>query len=479
MDARSLFLASSVASLLAALLALRLRRAPTMDDQLWLAAVAASAGVELLLNGVTYDPGASDRAVIWATRAQVACICLHLAAWVRYSTRFLRLKATVDRYVVPLLVAGALLALVPGAVLTDRVASRPFALLGITYRDVAPSKMGAMVIGVLLAAVGVVLARFLRGWRAGVGYAGAHALVFAPIALFGANDALVVSGSYAGPYLIDLGWILPIAVLVVVTGGRVVDDARALTVLRDRLEATVAERTAALLASEARLHESRQLAALGRLAAGMAHALSNPIAASLGNLRLASQVLSRGPPLALVGDALDDATDAMERLGRLAGRMRDAAQLVASGGEASVIYVAEAVEAALARSGPSLAAAEVALDLEPGALVAGSPALIVQILCDLLANAAVARGAGRSVHIGVRARSAEGQVRIDVEDDGPGIDEATLGRLAESFFPREGSGIGLPFARMLARSLGGELELRSDPTRGTTATLSLPREVPI
>jgi two-component system NtrC family sensor kinase len=101
----------------------------------------------------------------------------------------------------------------------------------------------------------------------------------------------------------------------------------------------------------------------------------------------------------------------------------------------------------------------------------GEPALLHQVLVNLLLNAADA-GAR---HIVLRA---EPGVRIEVEDDGEGVPAENLPRLFEPFFttrpPGKGTGLGLAIAHRILEQHQGRIEVRSVPGTGTTFVLSLP-----
>jgi two-component system sensor histidine kinase RegB len=93
----------------------------------------------------------------------------------------------------------------------------------------------------------------------------------------------------------------------------------------------------------------------------------------------------------------------------------------------------------------------------------------------LLQNALQATPGGE---VRLRARCTPGGIGVDVVDDGPGMAPDVMARAGEPFFttkaPGQGSGLGLFVARTLAEQLGGSLELRSEPGRGTTARMELP-----
>ncbi len=98
-----------------------------------------------------------------------------------------------------------------------------------------------------------------------------------------------------------------------------------------------------------------------------------------------------------------------------------------------------------------------------------------QVLTNLVANALDAVGPGGCVT--VRAACERDGLRVLVSDEGPGMDAATLARVQEAFVTTKanGTGLGLPLARILTEAHGGTLSLESAPGRGTRATVWLPR----
>ncbi len=98
-----------------------------------------------------------------------------------------------------------------------------------------------------------------------------------------------------------------------------------------------------------------------------------------------------------------------------------------------------------------------------------------QILTNLVANALDAVDRGGCVT--VEAACERDGLRMHVSDDGPGMDAATLARVQEAFVTTKanGTGLGLPLARILTEAHGGTLSLESTPGRGTRATVWLPR----
>jgi signal transduction histidine kinase len=112
--------------------------------------------------------------------------------------------------------------------------------------------------------------------------------------------------------------------------------------------------------------------------------------------------------------------------------------------------------------------------------VAADPDDLRRILAHLLDNAA--RHGGPSVRIGLTTSGSERDAIVEVQDDGPGIAEADLGRIFEPFYrvradaaSPDGTGLGRALARSLAERIGGRLTVESVPGAGSTFRLSLPR----
>ena len=104
----------------------------------------------------------------------------------------------------------------------------------------------------------------------------------------------------------------------------------------------------------------------------------------------------------------------------------------------------------------------------------GDAGQLEQLFHNLLLNAAEAlEGGGRAwIHI----RTAGDTVEVLVQDEGRGISVESLEKVFEPFFSTssEGTGLGLPIARQIARAHGGELLLESSEGSGTTARVTLP-----
>jgi two-component system sensor histidine kinase HydH len=221
-----------------------------------------------------------------------------------------------------------------------------------------------------------------------------------------------------------------------------------------------------------RATQRETLAALGEYAASLAHEVRNPLTSMRLDLERAADRLDS-----------DDRTGplvrrAIEELDRLDASVSGALKLAKSGSlDLSEIDVRGPVEAAMRAAGPRFTRRKATLEVdawpdEPVVAYA-DPAALEQLVLNLLLNAADALEEGRAARVSVV--EGEDAVRVRVQDDGEGI---PADRLAQVFQPLystrpEGTGLGLPVARRIARALGGRLELESEAGQGTTATLTL------
>ncbi|WP_437723910.1 ATP-binding protein [Sorangium sp. So ce861] len=253
----------------------------------------------------------------------------------------------------------------------------------------------------------------------------------------------------------------------------------------ESLRAKIAEveRYAAdLKSAQERLVRSERLASVGRLAAGLAHEIGNPIAAILGFQEL----------LLAGGLTPDEEREFLERMKRETERIhkilrdlldfaRPAARGAGDAAEEPSGSVAEALEDVVSLVSPQRAfrAVELVRDVAPDVPpVQLSHGRLVQVLLNLLLNAAdaVPRAGGR---VWVRAsRAAGGGARIEVEDNGPGIAEAVRETLFEPFITTkevgEGTGLGLAVCRGLVEAAGGAIGVEAGAEGGARFVVQLP-----
>jgi signal transduction histidine kinase len=222
---------------------------------------------------------------------------------------------------------------------------------------------------------------------------------------------------------------------------------------------------------------------VGRLAAGLAHEIGNPIAAILGFEDL---MLQGGLDPEEQRDFLERMKRETERIHRILRDLLDFARPAVQRREEdpeTAGDVREAVDDVLALVRPQKAFRDVDLraDVAPDVFrVTLSHQRIVQVVLNLVLNAADAAPRG---HVTVRAaRAAEGKVRLEVEDDGPGIAPEVQGKLFEPFVTTkpvgEGTGLGLAVCRGLVEAVGGTIAVEAGAI-GARFVIELPAEGPV
>ena len=460
-------------------IAWRMARAPGWEDQRWFAVVSFFAAAYAVFNVAT-TLALADRVVVIASGFQLAAALIHLWAWHRYANTFLgRRPAALERRLLDGLLLLAAASIVPGLAYGGAVVLRPVPLFESTYKDAVPSMAGELIYATALAAAVPVLVRLVSAWRRGVPHAGLHAGSFLVILVFAVNDALTASGLLDMPYLLDVGFVVPVAAVAWSSTRRFVGDAMALQALRGQLETQVEERTQALTRAEAALLQAEKLAALGQFAAGVAHEVNNPASVVTANLRY---LVDTAPGEAAQPDAAEtlvEALEAMQRINALVRKLVDAGRLAAgraAPGATLLLGVAEQLAAeGRTRTGPRV---EHALRISSFQRVGVPQEVLHQILAALVGNAIDAIPGERRGRIELSAEPVgQGRVRIEVWDDGVGLTPEARRRAFEPFFTTKpegrGSGLGLTVARALAESHGGSLRLEPRPTGGTIAVLEL------
>jgi len=243
------------------------------------------------------------------------------------------------------------------------------------------------------------------------------------------------------------------------------------------------EMTQRLTQAQAQVVRSERMASVGRLAAGVAHEIGNPIAALVGM----QELLLDGD---LPGEQQRDFLQRMRReTDRIHTVIRDLLDFARPEGTpapgsgapapADVRSVAGDV-VALVKPQKHFRNVRVDVDVE-GVPLVGMPApRLTQVLLNLVLNAgaSVAGARPEGGRITVRARAQDGRVRIEVEDDGAGVAPAVRDRLFEPFVTTkdvgEGTGLGLAVCRGLVESVGGEIGLDATFEAGARFTVVLP-----
>lgn len=238
------------------------------------------------------------------------------------------------------------------------------------------------------------------------------------------------------------------------------------------MQGEMARLGAELQEKNALLKSQERLAALGQMAAGVAHEIRNP----LGGIQLYANLLQRS----LAGRSDDLAV--VEKILTGVRHMERVVQktLAFAGGmtvQKRACDLAGVVKSAMEMSGLADGTrTQVKLAIPDGLSCRLDPDLATQMFTNLLVNACEAMGGfGR---VTVRAEPVSGRLRVAVEDTGPGVPEVLQGRIFDPFVTSKanGTGLGLSIVWRIVEAHGGELSLDTAYTGGARFVVVLPDE---
>ena len=235
------------------------------------------------------------------------------------------------------------------------------------------------------------------------------------------------------------------------------------------LEKLVEKRTTQLKESQERLVKAERLAAIGELAAQVAHDLRNPLTSINTSVFFLRDALVEGEKpeviktMTLIEKSVKHANDIVSDLLEYSR---------AEVGERKEISLLGFVKTALERS-PMGQYVKVELNVGPNVTVYADEQKLLRVFSNLFRNAADAMPDGGTVT--VNAVKAEDTVTIQVKDTGVGIKKEHLEKLFTPFFTTksQGMGLGLPICKRIIEGHGGTIAIDSVPKKGTTVTLTL------
>jgi len=256
--------------------------------------------------------------------------------------------------------------------------------------------------------------------------------------------------------------------------------------------------------AQRKLVEQEKMASLGRLVAGVAHELNNPISFVYGNIHTLERYRRSltGYVTALETAAEPHSVARLKRETKVDAILADLAPLI-EGTLEGAMRISEIVKnlrrlsfsksnqrevvdltrligtAAQWAIRAKNVRARLDTDFEPGLTVEGQEGQIHQVLVNLIDNALDAVRAVGDPQVTVTTRSHGGEVTIDVADNGEGIRDEVADKIFEPFFTTkvvgEGTGLGLWISYSIARDHGGSLTAANRPDRGAVFRLTLPR----
>jgi two-component system NtrC family sensor kinase len=291
------------------------------------------------------------------------------------------------------------------------------------------------------------------------------ALYLAPLTLGGVGLGLILSGQW--------GWGL--AALGAALGSGLTTR---------RLAQALAKAEAGRRAWDEGLLHTQKLAALGELAAGIAHEINNPLAIIRQEAEWGSRLLAKAPPW----PEAEELQDALQEIIRQVERSREITHNLLNLARKQEPILQETDLNRLLESMARLVEKETqprGIELrrdyqEDLPVILSDPPLLRQVALNLLNNARQALDGPGFIILRTR-RLGPGEVAWSVHDSGPGIPAEIQDKIFDPFFttkpPGEGTGLGLALCYNIVHKLGGRIEVESRPGEGTTFTVRLPLKV--
>ncbi|MCA9519603.1 MAG: hypothetical protein KC609_01460 [Myxococcales bacterium] len=261
--------------------------------------------------------------------------------------------------------------------------------------------------------------------------------------LWGASDITLITGVYLTTTYAVVGWVI----------GALIVARRELQRSSDTIRRQIEE----LHTTQSQLSEAQTLAALGRLAAGVAHEVRNPLGVIRSAAKLVLEDLEPGGDSYRAGEFI---TAEVDRLNRYVTKLLDFARPLQP--ELRVQPLKPLIESAERVVRENIHADCLRLEIAAKATELTAPVdadLFTTALISLLKNAGEAASGGC---VEIRLQSDNGHALIDVADDGPGIPEEERAHLFQPFHTTktDGTGLGLAMAARAVAAHGGVLEYR-------------------
>jgi signal transduction histidine kinase len=269
-------------------------------------------------------------------------------------------------------------------------------------------------------------------------------------------------------YRMTLGLNLAVMALALLLGWFAIQQVRR----REGLEAHAREESR-VREVERQLFHSERLGTVGRLAAGMAHEINNPLEGMSNYLSLARGSLARGDPGAAQRQ-LDRVAEGLERAAAVVRQVLQHADPARAPRTELDLNATLMQSVEFVRSRREFAAVRFAIDLaQPAPILLGSQVLLGQLFLNLILNACEAQPAGGEVSVITRAGG--GTIDLEIADRGPGVPATDAARIFEPFYStKESTGLGLSICHAIVRQHDGEIHVENRKGGGAAFKLRFP-----
>ncbi len=219
---------------------------------------------------------------------------------------------------------------------------------------------------------------------------------------------------------------------------------------------------------------NQRLAAVGRLAAGVAHEIRNPLSSIKG---FATYFKERYPDKADDQQIANIMIQEVERMNKVIGQLLDFARPVRIVKKKVPIskIIADSLKMIERQAGEKQIILQTRID-PPDGSVEIDPDRINQVLLNLYLNGLEALGVGGHLTVTAAISKAERQLRITVSDDGSGISREDMSRIFDPYFTTKptGTGLGLAMVHNIVQAHGGKVMAESNLGQGASFTVVLP-----
>jgi signal transduction histidine kinase/DNA-binding NarL/FixJ family response regulator len=243
----------------------------------------------------------------------------------------------------------------------------------------------------------------------------------------------------------------------------------------ERLEEMVEERTAELRSAQELLIRAEKLAAAGRLAAGIAHEINNPLQPIRVNLELMQEDVEAGNPIHL--EDITEALRSVKRISRIVERLQEFTRKRSDEmPDMESLPLAGVVQdvVTLSRTYAKKSGVNIQLQLDDDTYIYGNRDQLEQVFLNLILNAQAAMPDGGAIHIS--SKIADDKVVMHFTDTGEGIPPELISTIFEPFFSTkdDGSGLGLFISYGIMQNHNGSIDVESAVGKGTTFSLTFP-----
>jgi signal transduction histidine kinase len=290
------------------------------------------------------------------------------------------------------------------------------------------------------------------------------------------NQAAVGMGLHEAPYFLGFGYLAIVVGISSILVRRFVHSVDELADLNETLHERVESRSEDLREKEVQLAHGERLAAIGTLAASVAHEINNPIAFVHSNLNRLEELWAKPEAEEDVTEILQECREGTERVRLIVSDLLSLARRSDRRSEAVDLHeVISSVLPVVRKYARHRAQLETELRGVPRLL--GDPLLLGQVVLNLVMNAlqAIPEGEPERNRVGIATFFDGKSVWLRVEDTGPGIPEEVRERIFDAFYTTkpDGTGLGLAVTHQIVTRHHGELEVETGPS-GTRIVVRFP-----